>query len=377
MQINSRISTFLWSVLILAFSLSCGSKKDVSKISKKEIINTSPVQLNWPWRGITIVSHNNADTITNHHIDNLSEQGINFIRLRLSFRQRAEQDKIGEIESWTETINWAHNIIQACSVNGIDVLISHSDFPIRPNAKFNQTSSKFWNSRDELDSALITIRQIVSAFDTCASVKAYQFFAEPVVNDKSKPISPTNWLTFFEEIRFEVRTQSSKFIVFSPGPWGKSVGYKNILKPFEDTAIIYNFHFYEPHAYTHQMIKGNKKQYSYPGMINGTHWDIEKIQERMDIFSHWREKHNVKYALVGEFSAVRWAENNDVYINDVIKSLEERNISWAYFAYNSWLGWNYNYEHEPTKAKNINNLKQASSETKTLTLLKEYWKLNK
>jgi hypothetical protein len=108
------------------------------------------------------------------------------------------------------------------------------------------------------------------------------------------------------------------------------------------------------------------------------YWDKSAIEKNIDIFNKWRLKNQIEYVFVGEFSAVRWAEGKDEYLEDLLSILEKKNISWAYFAFNSWYGWNYNYDLKFKSKPTINNLTsdKFTSQTKTLKTLKKYWALN-
>lgn len=345
-------------------------------VNKKEKSTKANVTLNWPWRGITIVSHA-QDSIDFKDIDKLASYGVNLIRLRLSFRVMMKRENIDYEAAYKKTIEWAKRIIKVCDKYNIDVLISHSDFPIDHSKNLNQSSPDFWGNSQELKIALNTISSIVEAFKDEESVKAFQFLAEPLIVKNGKSITPENWLSFFEQIIQATRKKSNKYILFSPGPGGKTAGYQNLKKPFADTTIIYNFHYYEPHAYTHQHIKENNTSYRYPGMINYRQWNKNKIEERIKMFTDWKLKHNITYGFVGEFSVVRWAENKETYLKDVLDLFEKYNLGYAYFSYNGWLGWNYNYEHNKSTDFNGKSLIYSNKETATLKLLKEYWIKNK
>lgn len=363
------------TILFLLMMAGCGSNK-ISEASSNEASMVETELLNWPWRGITIVSHNEPHLITEKEISELASYGVNFIRLRLSIRKLADRNNLSVENALAETISWTLDKLKTCAAYNIDVLISHSDFPIDPTSELDQKSEDFWNNEQELRNSLKLIGKLVNAFDTCRAVKAYQFFAEPVIQKNNKSLSPEHWNDFFLEIKKEIRKVSNKYIVYSPGPWGKVIGYKDFGKPFDDPAIIYNFHFYEPHAYTHQMIKGRSKLYSYPGVINGSLWNKQRIKNRINIFEQWASENQVRYGLVGEFSAVRWAENHDEYISDVVAALENAGLGWAYFAYNSWPGWDYNLVHDGSMSYKAKNLNVMRNESETLSILKKNWNIN-
>ncbi len=66
---------------------------NTSLVNNKEKSVKANVTLNWPWRGITIVSHA-QDNISSKDIDKLASYGVNLIRLRLSFREIMKREKI-------------------------------------------------------------------------------------------------------------------------------------------------------------------------------------------------------------------------------------------------------------------------------------------
>ncbi len=327
----------------------------------------------WPWRGITIVSHTDRERVTKEAIENLKEEGVNLIRLRLSVRKFAEAKNISVDESIKNTFDWSDKVIKWCSQSGLYVLISVSDFPIDPTTRFNQTDSEFWNSRDELNKALKHIDKVVEHFNSFENVVAFEFIAEPVEVIKGKSLIPKNWNQFYSEILKTVRKRSNKYLIYTPGPWGLPMGYRTMEKPIDDSNIIYNFHFYLPHSYTHQGIKNKKENVTYPGVIKSRKWNKKTLEDKVDIVTEWANKYNIKYLYAGEFSVVRWAQGKDKYIEDLIQIFEEKNIAWSYFSFNGWRGWNYKVEVEGTPE---NRVFVSEKKSNTLKILEKYWKKN-
>ena len=367
--------------ILTIFSLTfCAVKNNESNIVSEDK-TAHKIQLNetliWPWRGITIVTHNDRERVTENAIKELANQGVNLVRLRVSFRKYQELNKVSKEESWKNNLEWSTKIISFCAKNNISVLISHSDFPLDAEEKNENHTRAFWKNPKALSQSLTDIERITKSFDTIKGVIAFEYFSEPVISDNNQALKPSTWDSHYKKILSTFRTISSKYLLYTPGPWADPKGYLKMGKPFNDSKIIYNFHFYQPQNYTHQ---GTKKEeiYSYPGQIGKRYWDKNQLEKEVNKVYNWSSKNKVKYVFVGEFSAVRWAEGKDQYLKDLIEILEKKKFSWAYFSLNGWNGWNYKLEFESNgerKAKNLSEKKQQK--TNSELLLEKSWGINK
>lgn len=327
----------------------------------------------WPWRGITIVTQSDREYVSEEKLKKLSNEGLNLIRLRISVREFARNHKLTIEESKSNSYNWSKDLIQICRKLNINILISVSDFPYDYIKGFKQMDSKFWESDDELSMALAEIENLVMVFDVFDNVLGYEFFAEPLISVNNTSESPPQWPYFFDRICRLVRNKSNKHIVYTPGPGGLPTGYELLNLPTNDPKIIYNFHFYLPHKYTHQGIKGRNQWYSYPGYLEFRKIDINFMRAHMGKVKKWSTENGDPPIFVGEFSVVRWAEGKEKYLKDLLESIEEYQFGWAYFSLNGWNGWDYNFEPIGPQSK---NLIQSISETNTENILKKYWNLN-
>lgn len=367
--------------ILAIFSLTfCAVKNNENKIATNEK-NALKIQSNddlgWPWRGITIVTHNDRERVTENSIAELANQGVNLIRLRISFRNYQEMNKVSKEESWKNNIEWSMKVISFCSKNNISVLISHSDFPLDSDEKNENHSKAFWENPKALNQSILDIEKITRTFDTINGVVAFEFFSEPVISDNNNALKPAAWDQHYKKILAKFRTISTKYLLYTPGPWADPKGYLKMGKPFKDPKIIYNFHFYQPHRYTHQ---GTKKEgeYSYPGQIEKRYWDKSELEKEINKVYNWSSKYNIKYVFAGEFSAVRWANGKDQYLKDVIEIFEKKNFSWAYFSLNGWKGWNYKFEFENKSEREVDNLSEKKLEkTNSQLILEKSWGINK
>ncbi|HEY3323421.1 MAG TPA: cellulase family glycosylhydrolase [Planctomycetota bacterium] len=102
-------------------------------------------------------------------------------------------------------------------------------------------------------------------------------------------------------------------------PWN----LEDYLK-LDDPGIIYSFHMYTPHEYTHQQ---KEKPQDYPGK-----WSRAFLAEKMSPVIKFREKHNVP-VYCGEWGAVTLAPNYEQWLRDVGSILEENALPWTHWAW--------------------------------------------
>ncbi len=151
-------------------------------------------------------------------------------------------------------------------------------------------------------------------------------------------------------------------LIATPDAWS-GIDMLEKFEPYDDPNILYTFHDYEPHNFTHQgaswgwdMWK-NFKNLPYPSspeavekVINQQEgdeakkhvryygemrWNLDKQRELIDRAVAWADKHNVKL-YCGEFGAYRkfsQPEDRARFLSDLVAALKERNIPWAMWDY--------------------------------------------
>lgn len=162
-------------------------------------------------------------------------------------------------------------------------------------------------------------------------------------------------------------------IVIEPAYFGGPDGLA-YLKPVDDPNVVYSFHMYFPHQFTHQGLSAEWPfGVVYPGPIK-----LQPNTEPVMVDRTWVE-HMMKDAVdfqkrtkariyVGEFSALRYTpeQSSSRYIKDLLDIFEANNWSWCYHAFREWYGWD-------AEMCNDEKCKIRHQSTDRLDLLKTYF----
>jgi endoglucanase len=140
------------------------------------------------------------------------------------------------------------------------------------------------------------------------------------------------------------------------------------LEPLPDPNVIYVFHFYEPHIFTHQGATWGAyywhwlKGLHYPSSPENAaqvamlvpeardrmqvirygqdHWDASRIEAEINQAADWAKQRGVSL-ICNEFGVFRYfsdPQDRATWIKDVRTSLERHNIGWAMWDYSGSFG---------------------------------------
>jgi hypothetical protein len=299
--------------------------------------------------------------------------GANHIRWQIlwdSFvRSPADTADPEAYDAWLETeLQRLERLLPVCQEVGIHVLLDLHTPPggripesricrIFQEARFQQQFLDVWD-------------RIVKRVGNHPAVWGYDLVNEPL--EGSIPEGLLNWQSLALEAAKRIRRLGPrKAIIVEPAPWGSpdSLDHFEPLPGIE--GVVYSVHMYAPSQFTHQGIYDNPEGVTYPGTIQGRHWDSNQIREALQPAIRFQQDFQVPI-YIGEFSAIRWAPGTSAhdYLRDLIDVMEEQGWDWAYHAFREWDGWSV--EHGPDRA----NRQPSPTPTDRQRLLRSYFARN-
>lgn len=202
-------------------------------------------------------------------------------------------------------------------------------------------------------------------FKDDTTIVAYDVLNEPnyAGRDPSKGTADAWTKDIFPAALAEIRSVNPDiWVITMPWPWGLAWGFVN-MPHYDDPRVIYSFHIYSPHQYTHQGVRANadtRGKLTYPGMLKEydtspeVYWDANEYRKVVQPVIDFQKKYNARI-LIGEFGVVRWAPGREKYIADVIGIFDENGWDWLYHSFGEWSGWNPTFapDEEPTQVPSM------------------------
>lgn len=191
----------------------------------------------------------------------------------------------------------------------------------------------------------------------------FEILNEPELSD------PYRWYGIQAKLAGAIREGAPQATIIAAGARWSDEDDLVFLEPLRDPNVIYNFHFYESHIFTHQgatwgenywhFLKGGVP---YPSSLAGTekaaasepdavnrlrvirygleHWDAARVDAEISQVADWAKQRGVP-VVCNEFGVYReYADPKEraAWITDVRTSLEKRGIGWAMWDYSGSFG---------------------------------------
>ena len=201
----------------------------------------------------------------------------------------------------------------------------------------------------------------------------FEIMNEPEVSD------PYRWAGIQARAAAAIRDVAPRNTIIATGPNYSGIADLLTQQPLPDGNVIYTFHFYEPHEFTHQGAGWGASWWiythgvPYPATENSMsevlkqipdashryamehywldHWDAHRIRLQIDAAAAWGKDHNVPL-LCNEFGAYRRVTepaSRMAWIHDVRTALEADGIGWTMWDYRGGFGVVWKEDGEPAK----------------------------
>jgi aryl-phospho-beta-D-glucosidase BglC (GH1 family) len=190
----------------------------------------------------------------------------------------------------------------------------------------------------------------------------FEILNEPEVNDAFR------WAGIQARLAAAIREAAPRNTIIATGPNYSNIGDLLTMHPLADGNVIYNFHFYDPHEFTHQGANWGLSWWSYthgipyppndstmqalllevPDAANRfslenywlDHWDAHRVRLVIDAAAAWGHANNVPL-ICNEFGAYRNSSDpvsRANWIHDVRTAFEADGIGWAMWDYRGGFG---------------------------------------
>jgi len=190
----------------------------------------------------------------------------------------------------------------------------------------------------------------------------FEIMNEPEEHD------PYRWAGILARVAAAIRESAPHNTIIAAGPNYSDIVDLLAMHPLDDGNVIYNFHFYDPHEFTHQGAGWGEPWWSYthdipyPATESSTQmllkevpdpasrfklenywldrWDAHRIRLLVDEAAAWAHENNVPLTC-NEFGAFREHADQQSrmnWIRDVRTALEADAIGWAMWDYRGGFG---------------------------------------
>ncbi len=190
----------------------------------------------------------------------------------------------------------------------------------------------------------------------------FEIMNEPEEND------PYRWAGMQARVAAAIREAAPRHTIIATGPNYSDIVDLLTQHPLPDGNVIYNFHFYDPHEFTHQGAAWGAPYWiyehgiPYPPMEDSMqelvkqvpdladryklenywldHWDAHRIRLMIDEAAEWGHDNDVPL-ICNEFGAYREVTapaSRLAWLRDVRTALEADGIGWAMWDYHNGFG---------------------------------------
>ena len=278
----------------------------------------------------------------------IKSMGFDHVRLSINPQPMMRHNLADQIPP--EYLGYLDDAVKMILGHGLAVIIDmhpDSDFKQRlvQENSFVEQFSDFW-------------RALAKHYSTCDPEMVYfEILNEPEFRD------PYRWAGVQARLASSIREGAPQNTIIAAGANWSDVPDLLALTPLPDHNVIYNFHFYDPHTFTHQGATWGtnywhfEKMLTYPANMENAeqvaaaepdpvnrlevlnyaldHWDANRISVEIGQAAEWAKRWNVPLTC-NEFGVFRRDSNPQDrarWIHDVRTTLEHDGIGWNMWDY--------------------------------------------
>jgi endoglucanase len=307
---------------------------------------------------------------TNRYTDDadialIAKLGFDSVRLSIDAAP-LEKSPWGKDGLNTDFMNRLDHAVDTMLANGLAVQID-----IHPESDYK---TKVRETSEGVERFAMLWRRLAGHYASRDQEKIFfEIMNEPEVRD------PYRWAGIQARAAAVIREVAPHNTIIATGPNWSGIADLLTQQPLPDGNVIYTFHFYEPHEFTHQGAGWGSAWWIYthgipypatessmqevlkqvPDAPNRyalehywlDHWDAHRIKLQVDAAAAWGHEHNVPL-LCNEFGVYRRVtdpQSRMNWIHDVRTALEADGIGWTMWDYRGGFGVVWKEDGQPAK----------------------------
>ena len=282
----------------------------------------------------------------------IQKMGLDHVRLSVNPAPMFRKGQADEIPA--DYLGYLDSAVKMILDHGLAVVIDihpESDFKTRlaHEDDFVESFSDFWRALAKHYSTLDPDRVF------------FEILNEPEMSDRYR------WYGVETKLAAAIREGAPQHTIIAAGARWSDDDELLFLEPLRDPNVIYNFHFYDPHIFTHQQATWGVNYWHFvrglsypsnPASAEATaanvpqakdrlqvirygmdHWDATRIETEITQVEEWARQRGLAITC-NEFGVYRKANPDDRarWLTDVRTALEKRNVGWNMWDYSGGFG---------------------------------------
>ena len=273
---------------------------------------------------------------TEDDIETLASWGATMARFQITRNWSANGDNqdLAEFAAWVDSrLDNLEDVLRWAGARGMKICV---DLHVTPGGRDETREHAMFRDERFADAFVDTWRRIATR---CARIVqtlgpviyGYDLVNEPVQHGHA----PIDYWTIQRRAAEAVREIDPLTpIVVESNDWDSPDAFVT-LSPLAMDNVIYQFHCYAPHEFTHQGVakrprEENGRPIAWPDTSKG--WNREFLRRELAPVIDFQKRHGCRI-YVGEFSAAAWAPGAENYLRDCIALFEEFGWDWTYHAF--------------------------------------------
>jgi endoglucanase len=283
----------------------------------------------------------------------MQSMGFDHVRLSVDPQPMMVSHRPDEIPA--EYLGYLDAAVKMILDHGLAVVID-----LHPDSGFKARLAKEDSFVEELADFWRALARHYSTWD--AERVSFEILNEPEFSDRYR------WSGVQAKLAAAIREGAPRHTMIATGARWSDDDDLVFIEPLRDPNVIYNFHFYEPHIFTHQganwgayfwhWVKGlhypsspesaAKVAAGVPDAVDRLavirygqeHWDAARIDAEIAQVAEWARQHGVP-VVCNEFGVYReYADPRDreAWIHDVRTALEQQGMGWTLWDYSGSFG---------------------------------------